>query len=389
MASAQNSNVMNPERMAEFLNAEIYKQVQAKSGKGMEFTEAEVVDAEEMKDYSGASKLQDEVIKRSITALMVKGIRYVYPIAQERTVALDIAGTAVNNLITQLGLQESPSHVQTQTEIEQLKYAFTKTKYVGNAHVRFAQYLRRCYKAYKPKKFKAPYVEVVQSSGFGKSRMIRELAVKAKDDKELNMKVLYTCIRVRNSTGYPKATPVLSRWLLEIEPTIQGIAKRLKAIFHYATEHWGTVQTQWLELFTDTATAAAVTEALEKTLKRQEAKATEKLALNKEKPSDKLVLVVIDEARNLINNTTSGLDLFHMLQRALVLANNDIGEEGRIFGVLVDTNPRITIPDPSQGRPVLSWLLLHQKPVIVPTFCVDSHYGRVLAAVLPRSTGRG
>ncbi|KAL3659886.1 hypothetical protein V7S43_015188 [Phytophthora oleae] len=93
-------------------------------------------------------------------------------------------------------------------------------------------------------------------------------------------------------------------------------------------------------------TDAAVAEALEETLKHQEAKASDKSASSKKKASDKLVLVVIDEARNLVDNTTSGLDHFHLLLRALVSVNNSIGKEGEVFGVLVDTNPRITTPDP-------------------------------------------
>ncbi|KAL3663870.1 hypothetical protein V7S43_011282 [Phytophthora oleae] len=326
--------------MANFLNAEIYKQVQAKFGNEMKLTEAAVANAKDMEKYSDASKLQDEGIKSNLTVLMGNVIQFAYPFAQERTVAFAIAGTAVNNLITQLESKESPSRTQTTAEIEQLKHAFTKTKYVGDAHVKFARYLRRCYKAYAraPNKFKAPYVAVAQSSGFGKSRMILELAVKAMTDKDLNMRVLYMCMRPQNSTGYPKATTSLYQWLFPDEAEESDIVKRLQAIFHYATEYWDTVQTQWLEVFTDTMAAADVAKALEKTRERQEVKKTSN---PDHKPSNRLVLVVIDEARNVFSNPSSGLDRFRMLRHALVSANDGVGDEGQIFGVLVDTNSRI------------------------------------------------
>ncbi|KAK1940986.1 hypothetical protein P3T76_007692 [Phytophthora citrophthora] len=328
--------------MATFLNDDIYRQIRDQLGTGVEMAKAVVVDADVMKLFCDATKLQDEKTKRSITAFMVKAILFDYPIVKERTDASSIAATAVNNLITQLQSIESPPRAQTTTEVDQLKYAFTKTEYLGDAHVKFGQYLRRCYSVYAntPNKFKAPYVAVAQSSGFGKSRMIRELAVNAMTDKD--MRVLYMCMRPQNSTGYPKATTSLCQWLFPDEAEESEIAKRLQAIFYYATKHWDTVQSQWLEVFTDTMAVADVAKALEKTREHQEVK---KASNPDHKPStskrNRQVVVVIDEARNLFNNPWSGLDRFRLLRHALVTANVGIGDKGQIFGVLVDTNSRI------------------------------------------------
>ncbi|KAL3659889.1 hypothetical protein V7S43_015191 [Phytophthora oleae] len=172
--------------------------------------------------------------------------------------------------------------------------------------------------------------------------MLQELAIKAKDDEDLNMKVLYMCMRAQDSTGYPKATPELCDWLFPKDARDESIAKQLQDIFHYATEHWDTVQTQWLGLFTDTSTDAAVVE----TLKYQE---PVRSANRKEKPSSKMVVIVIDEVRNLFNNPPKGLDHFRMLRHALSLANKGICTEGAIFGVLVDTNSRIVDLSPPEA----------------------------------------
>ncbi|KAL3659942.1 hypothetical protein V7S43_015243 [Phytophthora oleae] len=199
--------------------------------------------------------------------------------------------------------------------------------------------------------------------------MIRELAVKAKDDKDLNMKVLYTCTRVYRSTGYPKATPRLSNWLVYDRDNYRDIAKRLKAIFYHATENWGTVQTDWLELFTDTTAEDRVANALGETLKSRKAKATDYSSLPS---SGKMVLVVFDEARNLLKQPTTGLNYFDVLQSALVSANIDIGNKGRIFGVLVDTNPWIA--DPSLGRSRTNTKDRRSFPPFVLTHSMDAKW---------------
>ena len=48
----------------------------------------------------------------------------------------------------------------------------------------------------------APYVALIQSSGYGKTRLISEIAEK--------VFVIYLCFREQASTGYPKATPLAS-----------------------------------------------------------------------------------------------------------------------------------------------------------------------------------
>ncbi|KAK1940555.1 hypothetical protein P3T76_008006 [Phytophthora citrophthora] len=331
--------------MVKFVNDTIYKLLQAKIGSKLELTHEVVIQPGKLKAYCDTEKLQSSKIQDKLEGIIETRIESAYPFPDMEAIEADIAAKVVKALVQEYGPKQPLS---TPAEVRQLEYAFTKTKYIGDAHLKFAQYLRRCCTTnqHYPCRFKAPYVEVMQSSGFGKSRMIRELAVKAKKDQDLDMKVLYTCIRAHNSTGYPKATPKLNDWLFENRATVQGTAQRLKAIFHYAMEHWDTVQTQWLGLFTNPSTDAVVVDSLEETRKRYEAKSSDKPSWTQTKASEKLVVVVIDEARHLVDSSTLGLDHFQLLLRALVSVNESIGKMGAVFGVLVDTNPRLTTCDP-------------------------------------------
>lgn len=60
-----------------------------------------------------------------------------------------------------------------------LRFGITQTKYLGEADNKFYEYLQRCYLSYASYDVMASYVTAVQSSGFGKSRLLYELAQKA------------------------------------------------------------------------------------------------------------------------------------------------------------------------------------------------------------------
>ncbi|KAG2785975.1 hypothetical protein PC129_g16867 [Phytophthora cactorum] len=242
--------------------------------------------------------------------------------------------------------------------MDYLEYAFTKTEYIGNAHKRFARYLRRCWQIYDPNICNTPYATVVQSSGFGKSRMLREFARLSQKKTSLDTRSLYLCVRKRHSTGYPKATKELRGWLFADDSEVKHIADRLKAVYYYAVKHWSVVQTEWLDLFTDRKADAimakkwktlmatssmkadpALAEMSEDALAHGEATSAEKSGRS---PSDKLVILVIDEARNLLGEEKGReMNDFRKLRQALVSANMEISTGGGIFGVLVDTNPKI------------------------------------------------
>ncbi|EEY64410.1 uncharacterized protein PITG_21418 [Phytophthora infestans T30-4] len=133
-----------------------------------------------------------------------------------------------------------------------LEVAFTQLQYRGNAHILFRQYVERCWKQYTghPGDYKAPYVSIVQSSGFGKSRLLRELSLLTSAELHGTMRVLYTCTRVGQSSGFPEATKGFRNWLFGDYQTLAGMTSCLETIFYYAQQNWASVGVEWLELFT-------------------------------------------------------------------------------------------------------------------------------------------
>ncbi|CAG8701567.1 9788_t:CDS:1, partial [Ambispora gerdemannii] len=61
----------------------------------------------------------------------------------------------------------------------------------------FFRHLEQCTIEWTPEKFYAPYISLVQASGTGKSRLLRELAF------EKDVLVVYICLRDSITRGYP------------------------------------------------------------------------------------------------------------------------------------------------------------------------------------------
>jgi hypothetical protein len=62
----------------------------------------------------------------------------------------------------------------------------------------FFRHLEQCASIWTPQQFYAPYTSLIQASGTGKSRLLRELAF------EKDVFVVYICLRDSESRGYPK-----------------------------------------------------------------------------------------------------------------------------------------------------------------------------------------
>lgn len=67
-----------------------------------------------------------------------------------------------------------------------------KAEYLGSAAEEFHDYMLKCWGVYaaKPNVYLAPYTTIVQSSGFGKSRLVRHLAEMTKPGDYTDMKVM-------------------------------------------------------------------------------------------------------------------------------------------------------------------------------------------------------
>lgn len=87
--------------------------------------------------------------------------------------------------------------IQEITEIKMLAIARAKrvAESGGDADVHFSEYLGKCYTSYFSSYYHSvyPYTTLVQSSGTGKSRLLKQLAAQANRKESQQMKVLYLC----------------------------------------------------------------------------------------------------------------------------------------------------------------------------------------------------
>ncbi|KAG7385347.1 hypothetical protein PHYBOEH_009086 [Phytophthora boehmeriae] len=219
--------------------------------------------------------------------------------------------------------------------------AFTNSEYLGTAADELADYLRRCWGAYTLDScsYKAPYVTVVQSSGFGKSRLVFQLAQNTAAKDALNMRVLYTCVRLGMSRGFPKTTTELRIWLFDGgDEDEHAMAQHLVAIYDYAHTNWSRVGTDWLELFTSPEADTVVQKQLADTEARGNSVITSAWSPEKRpRREGKLVILVVDEASALFQIFRArGLNAFGLLRRALVIANDTIRTGGYNGGIFCD-----------------------------------------------------
>lgn len=225
--------------------------------------------------------------------------------------------------------------------------------YVGDADVQFRRYLDKCCATYRDHrdKYASPSVVLTQSSGFGKSRVVFNLAIataaEALQKREgPTTTVLYLCARmIEWSSGYPAATSELRRLFFHPHVSNEQRVERLLAAFAYAKKHRDTAGEEWLSLFT---TKNADYEIIQRISSLATSEPEAKKPRNDPDSStlsadDHLTLVLaVDEARTLLETTgRRGVNFLELLHEALSIANKLLGQNGCIFAVLVDTDPRV------------------------------------------------
>ncbi|OWY95866.1 hypothetical protein PHMEG_00034016, partial [Phytophthora megakarya] len=188
----------------------------------------------------------------------------------------------------------------------------------------------------------------MQSSGFGKSRLLKQLAERNSryevllDDRLLDMTVLYLCMDNEGATGFPRTTTKLNSWLFPKEDcTVESIAVNLLKAFTYFVNH-SDVNKPWDVLFKVGCDDDVIVEKLEKVdiqdkrsiepeLKRQRVVNSSGSEPDRTSKTSLLVLA-IDEAGALFQiKNSQGIDAFQMLRQALTKLGGDV------FAVLVDS----------------------------------------------------
>src|SRR5581483_4138503 len=243
----------------------------------------------------------------------------------------------------------SPDVIDTKSGIhrENLEKAFN-VDYVDNNNMieEFLFYLNRKHKKwYKNTNHHVPYSTIFQSSGYGKSRLIKEVAKQ--------IPTVYLCLRDENSTGYPPRTNVGAdlferllkdlkegeewRFLYILQAIIQCFNEEL-------TECKGNSQTLW-----DKQMNASFCEKIWNEIKRRsenwknilenEVNTKVDFITNNNNPSDDVrFLFCIDEARALISPSRAHkITPFRLFRRAL----RKVKWHG-FFTLLLDTLSKIS-----------------------------------------------
>ncbi|RLN95627.1 hypothetical protein BBJ28_00020449, partial [Nothophytophthora sp. Chile5] len=326
-------------------------------------------------DEKGAKLIQFKEGLSGIRNMLAGLILDVYPSAPGR-VAFEVAVTAAKQVKHAL-VGKDASYALYPELHEQLQFAFTELDYLGDAGDELAAYLKRCWLAYQGNEdaYEAPCVAVVQSSGFGKSRLLLQLAQETIKHDEWNMRVLYTCARFGKSTGYPAATVILRDWLFKRNQSEFVLRDRLVAAYHYAQENWATVGDEWLELFTHSEadeTVQTKLEDAEAALQSKSAESTKKTSTDKatqesSQTPGRVLILAVDSARALLTQEHCNSNCIRLLRNALVRANKRIRKSqraGGIFAVLVDMNPKVSGPMP----PLRSWSSAGNEKTLFPPF---------------------
>jgi hypothetical protein len=380
-----------PKDIAEFVNQQVLSHLKKRGAVPKELHPPRIMLPERIAKVYEADGFSE---RYSLLLGRVDVIYHEYDIQYE--VADEVARQVAHETGKRFSVEESTVNTSPDA-MDQLESAFTETRYIGHAHIAFEKYLRRCWKAYNSAQFKAPCVAVVQSSGFGKSRMLLELARKANDPSSC-IKVLYTCVRQYESTGFPAATEELRDWLFLKPKSVEQMARRLEAVYEHALANWDGVQAEWTKLFTKSDDA--VTKALKrlKTEQRPLKPLGERVQMRRE-AEGKVVVLVVDEARNLLGRN-GRVDRLRMLREALTVVNDAVGGKGGVFGVLVDTSCKITDPTPSgwSPSPSLQWDSSSRDSSGTPqasfspfvlTHTMDAHWGEYCEQVTAKAAGAG
>ncbi|KAK1942089.1 hypothetical protein P3T76_006411 [Phytophthora citrophthora] len=308
--------------------------------------------------------------------------------------SLDDIDAAGNAAIDQLRvIQSQPSDSKATQELRKLVPEAFKQDYKGDADVRFQRYLTGCcytYLTVDKEMYKAPYVTITQSSGFGKSRILKRLAEKEGPIKHGNaafdIKVLYVCARdIKGSSGYPRATPKMCDWLFPAGTcTKEYLATALEKAFRYSVET-SDARESWKKLFevdvNGTADGAMAGELnsvqLDKPYKKRqklEARNTAVFATRErlEARTTQVLVVAIDEARALLTIENSAREnAFHILRRALREVNTTAtvrNANGLVFAVLADTNSRVHEFVPELSQDPSSRLIDTKNMALFPPF---------------------
>ena len=235
-------------------------------------------------------------------------------------------------------------------DVDLLKKTFSAS-YMDPLNVvgQFISYVEECGERYRkfPGTFFAPYIALFQSSGSGKSRLLREVS--------RLRSTLYVCCRSGNS-GYPLRTSTALQFLFgplkskTHEEGLKEMVERLRCA-ETAARYYLPRAASFPEY--DASQAEFPSEQLSNRIWGVDVERSKtKFGVDLDSNSDDAVLIVLDEARWLLDTRASGkwfdANAFRFFRRAI---RSYWGKypDSRLFAVFVDTSSRINNFAPSQA----------------------------------------
>ena len=239
------------------------------------------------------------------------------------------------------------------SEITRLQISFS-SQFIDSCQVvsTFIQYTEQCLKYYKENSasFIAPYIAIVQSSGTGKSRLLREVA--------RHRRTMYVCMRSRN-TGYPERTEqaidaLFSGLNAQSESEAEeALVSRLRICEAKAFQFLTQRDVSESPLFESEREATKVWNF------SQPDACDESFSL-RTSDQDTIIYLVIDEAKELLDSSDElsldgekRISNFRLLCRALAKLHF-LDKESTLFLVLLDTLSKMHNFEPATGSKLSS-----------------------------------
>lgn len=204
----------------------------------------------------------------------------------------------------------------------------------------FIDYLKECSSKYNPNFIFSPYIALVQSSGYGKTRLLMETG--------RCLPLLYICNRAAQARGYPPRTEKATNFLLRENLDESELKARLETLWNYAVSNADELILNVMDQFND-ITETKIWEDI------HEMHETRRMVQSKKRKRDKsenveLVVLVIDEAASLAKDKagSSDVSMLRQLRRAARSLVKDTSAKFMI--VFIDTASSIR-----NFTPVAKW----------------------------------
>ncbi|KAG1702109.1 hypothetical protein DVH05_009901 [Phytophthora capsici] len=327
-------------------------------------------------------QLQDEIDDK--TKALIKNAVFAAYFRYSHQLSNDDIFAATNAAIETLCvIQSQPPDNKPIPELRELAPKSFQQDYKGNADISFQRYLAGCCYAYfnhgNEEMYTAPYVTITQSSGFGKSRILKRLAEKENlkhGNVSFDTKVLYVCARdIKGSSGYPRATPELCNWLFPAHACAEpDLTTALQKAFKYSVEN-PDARKHWMKLFEVDSGDKNMQRELDN-VQLDSTTSKDPMEELQKHPTVPVLVVAIDEARALLTKRNSnGDNTFRTLRRALRNVNTTAtvrNAKGLVFGILVDTNSRVHEFVPALSQDPSSRLSATKNMALFPPFILTA-----------------